>query len=571
MRKRILALLATVLALSAGQAQTLFTYGPHKVSRQEFLRAFNKNNSGPRDAAALKEYLDLYTKFRLKVQGAYDMKLDTLPGQRADLENFSNQVISHYLTHDSTLLALVYEAMDHSRHDRRLSHIYIPFSAADSAAVARQAHAAVAALDGGRSFESVALEYSKDPAVQQNKGQLGWVSSFVLPYELEKLAWKTPLGKHSRAWKSDKAWHILHPAEEREATGNIQLAQILLELPANAGTREAARVQQLADSLYQALAGGADFGALALQFSADNATYNNQGVMQPFSPGTYDPIFEAQAVALTEAAPLSKPFRTSQGWHILRFIRRYPKPTDSSSQEAIAAMKTLVQNDARHQLVTQAMISLARQRTGITDPSTPDEVVMQVYSSDLEKYDSAYALQLQEFREGNLLFEAMQRKVWDKSAADEKGLQQFYRANSRRYLWKESITAVIFTSPDSAALQAFHKAVTAAPSQWKTQLQAANGSISYDSTRMERSQLPLPPGNPEAGVITTPVFRPDDQQHLFLYILQTHPAGAVRSFEEARGQVLNDYQEKLENDWIASLRKKYPVKLNDAVWKSIQP
>ncbi len=43
-----------------------------------------------------------------------------------------------------------------------------------------------------------------------------------------------------------------------------------------------------------------------------------------------------------------------------------------------------------------------------------------------------------------------------------------------------------------------------------------------------------------------------------------------RSFEEARGLVLNDYQQVVEDKWIESLMKKYPVKINESVLNSIR-
>ena len=59
-------------------SQTLFTYGNSETSKTEFLRAYNKNKPATTDKAkAMREYLDLYTNFKLKVKEAMLMKLDT--------------------------------------------------------------------------------------------------------------------------------------------------------------------------------------------------------------------------------------------------------------------------------------------------------------------------------------------------------------------------------------------------------------------------------------------------------------------------------------------------------------
>ena len=80
-------------------SQTLFTYGNHAVSKKEFLQAYNKNNT---DSGLAKmsyaDYLDLYLKFKLKVQAAIDAGMDTTATQRAELKSFRNQLSEGYFS-----------------------------------------------------------------------------------------------------------------------------------------------------------------------------------------------------------------------------------------------------------------------------------------------------------------------------------------------------------------------------------------------------------------------------------------------------------------------------------------
>ena len=55
-----------------------------------------------------------------------------------------------------------------------------------------------------------------------------------------------------------------------------------------------------------------------------------------------------------------------------------------------------------------------------------ETVAMEYYRNHLEEYNKEFASQLKEFKDGNLLFEIMQRKVWDKAAADSTGLKNYY-------------------------------------------------------------------------------------------------------------------------------------------------
>src|SRR5687768_10965903 len=99
-------------------SQTLFTYGTQAVSKDEFLRAYNKNKTETTDKkTALREYLDLYIKFKLKVKAAHDMRMDTLPNINADLQNFRSQIEESYLDDEKEVKALVQEAFDRSQKD----------------------------------------------------------------------------------------------------------------------------------------------------------------------------------------------------------------------------------------------------------------------------------------------------------------------------------------------------------------------------------------------------------------------------------------------------------------------
>src|ERR1700730_15919380 len=96
-RKLALALLLFLPGIAC-YSQTLFTYGNKPLSHEEFLRAYNKNNTGAKPTLqSYKDYLELYTRFKVKVQAALDAKLDTLQNQKAELQGFRNQVVESYM------------------------------------------------------------------------------------------------------------------------------------------------------------------------------------------------------------------------------------------------------------------------------------------------------------------------------------------------------------------------------------------------------------------------------------------------------------------------------------------
>ena len=92
-----------------------------------------------------------------------------------------------------------------------------------------------------------------------------------------------------------------------------------------------------------------------------------------------------------------------------------------------------------------------------------------------------------------------------------------------------------------------------------------------DSGRYELSQLPVADRtNFTENTTTARVKNTNDNTYTFNYIMKMYREPGQRSFEDARGKVISDYQQVLEEKWIASLRKKYPVKVSDTVFESIK-
>jgi peptidyl-prolyl cis-trans isomerase SurA len=61
-----------------------------------------------------------------------------------------------------------------------------------------------------------------------------------------------------------------------------------------------------------------------------------------------------------------------------------------------------------------------------------------------------------------------------------------------------------------------------------------------------------------------------DSSYSFIYITKVFPQSQQRDFEDAKGMVINDYQQVVEEKWLGELEKKYPVKVNEEVFKSLK-
>lgn len=629
-------LLTSVLSFS----QTIFTYGPNKVGKEDFLRAYNKNKNEKADQkTALKEYLDLFIKFKLKVRAALDLRLDTLPSQVAEYNNFRSQVEESYLNDEKTMEALVQEAFQRSQEDIHIAHLFIPVpDGADSINVLKEMNTVNQKLREGESFENI-VSFLNANGVASSTGDVGFITAFSLPYEYENIVYGLKPNTSSLPNRAKNGFHAFRRLESRKAAGKMKAEQILIALPADASASQRAAAKKTADSVYAALKAGANFEEMAKAVSNDKMTYMTGGVMPEFGTGKYDPSFEAKAFALEINGEFTEPFLSSFGYHIVKRIDRTPVSADPKDANTIFQVKQQVQQDARMQVAKNKFVSDMLQKIGYKKNNTDAKVIWAItdsvianpnydlknskllpntllfsftnkkvtlaewlnyikenkyslsstspegfadmmekyveargteyYRKRLEEFSPEFKYQLQEFKDGNMLFEVMERNIWNKASNDTTGLLKFYNQNKKNYTWAASANAILVTAATAKLATEAANAIRNGQDYHKI-LEEHLNELQYDSGRYELSQLPAPAGSKfEKGTVTPPLVNEGDGTASFAIILNLYPANQQRSFEEARGLVINDYQVLLEESWIASLKKKYPVKVNEWVFQNL--
>lgn len=639
--KFLLVLFAVVVSTTAF-SQTLFTYGADAVSKEEFLKAYNKNKVETADKEkALREYTDLYSKFKLKVKAAKDMRLDTLPQLKSDLENFRSQVAETYMNNENSMTQLLDEAAANTQKDMHVMHFFIAAAAGiskdDSLKAANGIQELYNKLNAGeKDFDKLAQDISSKylPARQAD---IGYITAFTLPYDYEKIIYALKAGGVSKPYKAAKGWHVFKLLGERKNPGRWRAAQILLAIDANKSNFQ--DQQHLADSLYTLLKNGGDFAALAKQYSNDKITYMAGGEMQEFTTGRFEQDFEKEVFKLTKDGDFTKPFLTSYGFHI---VKRLGVKTNADINDPAYKyeIKQKVLQDARvnaaKELFNQQVYKQVayKRNTAVKDAElfrwadstaanpaafennkfpVRNSVIytfgksnlffkewlrfireyklnpelyhgetnaqllqnfvnlkaLEYYKNNLEEYSPEFRSQVEEFKEGNLLFEVMERKVWSSAAADTAGLKKYYAQNKQRYVWAASANVLVFNSGNKKAAEDALAALQQGK-DWKLIAAESNGVIQADSGRYEMTQIVMPENTkPTAGLILPIAVNPADGTAGFLKIIKLHPGGEQRSFEEARGLVINDYQNVMEEKWVNELKKKYPVKINEAVFQQL--
>ena len=191
---------------------------------------------------------------------------------------------------------------------------------------------------------------------------------------------------------------------------------------------------------------------------------------------------------------------------------------------------------------------------------------------DLEKNNPDFRNLVQEYRDGILLFDLMDKNVWTKASKDTAGLAAFYESNKSKYQWQPSFEGTVYQANgevDLTRLKALLDKGIDASDALDTLGRTPEGlQVSQQSGRYEFTHFPVGKEYFVAEKASN-VFRNDDGTYTMVYVNKLHPAAEQKSLDEARGFVVADYQDYLEKQWDASLRAKYPVKIEDKTMKSV--
>ena len=373
MAKNLLLLIGCFFSLVVfSQAQdndpVLFTVDGTQVHVSEFKYIYSKTNGKNADfsRATLQEYLDLYTKFKLKVKKAKDMKLDTVKTLQEELAGYRRQLADSYLLNKQVTEKLTKELFERSQYDLDISHILFALPAdakgADTVSTFKQAMDARARLLKGDNFATVAQQLSADKSAATNGGHIGYVTA-MFPngfYPLESAAYKLPFDQISMPIRTSVGYHLLKVHSKRPARGEVEVAHILLRTEGS----DAIVVKMQIDTLYAALKRGGNFEEMAARSSNDSRTADKGGYVGFVTINRFEQAFEDAAYSVAKDGEYSKPFETSVGWHI---IKRISKKEIQPYDQMRGQLEARIKRDARFEMARKAMVDDIKRETGFKD------------------------------------------------------------------------------------------------------------------------------------------------------------------------------------------------------------
>jgi peptidyl-prolyl cis-trans isomerase SurA len=386
LKKFIWSLVLMILGISTLKSQNnetvLMTVGNTPVTVEEFKYIYEKNNGKSSDYSktSIEEYLNLYTKFKLKVLEAKAQKLDTIPTLIEELEGYKMQLSTAYLMDKGVNEYLLNDLKAKLQKDVKIAHIFIALPQASTDSLQKAAlskiNAAYAKLQTGATFEAVAKEFSEDKNSKDKGGDIGFYTA-MMPngfFEFENAMYQTTKGQYSKPIQTRIGWHIIRPLEDRIARGEIEVAHILIR---NAENNDP---MQIAKTIYDRIIGGTDWETIMQANSEDNQTKDKGGVLPKFGINTYEKSFEEAAFGLKNVGDISLPTKTLAGAHVIKLIS---KSSALSAQDFKKTYEPKIKADERVAIAKKSFLRDIRIGAGFKENNT-------VLSSFLKTLDESF-------------------------------------------------------------------------------------------------------------------------------------------------------------------------------------
>jgi peptidyl-prolyl cis-trans isomerase SurA len=653
MKQLFFGLLLSLNILGFAQNSTkevLFTIDNKSYYTDEFARVYKKNLDLVKDESQkeLNQYLELFVGYKLKINKAYKLGLQDGASYQNELKSYRGQLSKNYTSDSKVTKELVEEGYKRFLKEIKASHIL--FTVDENAAPEDTLKAYKQALDvrkraiAGEDFGKLAAEFSQDPSAKDNKGDLGYFTAFRMVYAFETGAYKTPKGSISNPVRTRFGYHLIKVVDVRDNRGDVVVAHIMIMNPAdNVENKEVDdKGKNTIQDIYKKLQQGEKFEDLAKQFSEDKSSSSKGGVLNRFGSGQLSSEeFENVAFNLTKENPVSEPFKSQYGWHIVKLIDKFSVKT---IDEIRSDLESKVSKDDRSRLITASMNEKLRKKYSIKRDDkfyatlsksvgndiyegkweTPadlksfnknlvtingtkslsgasflnyvkdqqkskitlkpisklidkfyesylDQELSQYYDDNLEKEFPEFSAVMDEYRDGLLLFDLMEKEIWNKSKSDSLGLKSFYDKNINNYQWKNRLDLTIMSSTNFDVIKKAAKYLKSDKSVdfIKEKLNVKDGPVNIMAKVgvFEEGNEALPKNLKfETGI--SDIIK-EGEYYFVTKVNTTLPAGP-KTLDECKGKAINDYQQFLEDNWVKDLKNEFKVEVNQTVFESVK-
>ena len=346
----------------------------------------------------------------------------------------------------------------------------------------------------------------------------------------------------------------------------LRPAHILVLVPQNADAQLQEQKRLLADSIYNALLQGTAFEDLAHTLSDDVQTGKNGGALPWIGPGNTLQEFEEVAYGL-KPGEMSKPFLSSVGYHIVKMLeRKQLEPFDSLHPQIHRFME---RRGVHERLASDALDSLSKKYEGkYTTEQILDQETERLCAENQElKY------LVKEYHDGLLLYELCSTQIWEPAKVDTAGIVAYFEANRSVYAWDNPhFSGMVFYCKEKADVKKVKKLLKAKKDDalW---IQAVREEFNKDSVqvRMDKRLFALGENNNVDALVFKAKgvkVKPLEGFPYIGYVGQKLKKGPAK-WADVSTKVVQDYQRFREDEYVAELRKKYPVVIYEEVLSTV--
>lgn len=415
--------------------------------------------------------------------------------------------------------------------EARAAHIFIKnASPADMDSAKLRIDQLYKEIQNGKTFEEIVL-FSDDKGTSEKGGELPWFAANRMVPEFISAISNMKIGDVSEPIKTDFGWHIIKFLEQRPIGDFDKVEEDIKEklkrdVRSNKG-KQAKIAQIKAEENF-------------IEFPT-----NLKDAVSSINTNFYNANFEIESLSnFTKPIFVLRDNQYSQFDFLSYFNQRKgPKMADNLAV-----------------LIGQIYQEYA------------DQQCLDFEEKHLEEKYFDFRLIMNEYREGILLFDLMDKKVWSKASADTIGLQQFYTENQKKYQWKKRAQISVFHLNDKADSKRVQDLLNLGKSD--EEVLSALKSDSLNPVRLEKLAI-------EKGVhveydalkwkkrAVYPVLDAKGETKAIV-IFRDFMKPTIKKFNETRGILIADYQDKLEKEWLAELKNRYEIKVNKEVLSELK-
>ncbi|OIQ21158.1 MAG: peptidylprolyl isomerase [Flavobacterium sp. MedPE-SWcel] len=389
-------------------------------------------------------------------------------------------------------------------------------------------------LKQGEEFESLAKLFSEDKSSAPTGGKLskfksGELSSIVFENNAFAL---NKSGEYSKPFQSEYGWHIIKLIEKHSAKPFIDLkAEFENKI------KKDDRSKLIAASMNE---------KLKKRYPAKKNAKVYTRVLKSLNNKVYE-----------------------NSWGLPEDLESYDVTLFVINGEKELTAKSFLQYVGSHQRSAAQLKPIAKYAEALAERYLEEQRSI-YYNDNLEREFPEFGIVMGEYRDGLLLFDLMEKEIWEKAKTDTIGLEKFYTDNVAKYQWKQRIDAEVYSSTDEKMIKKTRKYLKRGKdaAYIKEQLNMADQVNVIEKAGVFETENKALPKLKKYKEGVSSVIKGDK----YYYVVKTNkvlPAGN-KTLEECKGRVINDYQQYLESTWVDSLKKEFSIKVNQNVFNKVK-